>query len=410
MASLLSLFLISPGQGQSSPWVRFGAHGILAYTAVDPVPRGRSLSEVRLVQPTLMAHAGALSNRLRLLATINLEGLTIPDGELTLGDWGEGFIDRRHPHTYIHELTVALDDALGGRDGPLRVSLVAGKGFAPFGTDDPMSRPVLRYPVNHHLAQILERAIGVVGVRLGPAMAEVGLFNGDEPERPGQWPRVSRFGDSWSGRLTVEPTTGLEVQGSHASVHSPEHRGGAGTDQNKWSLSTRWSRPIGNVPVYGMVEWARTSEADGFFVFQSVLAEGAWTLGRSRLHYRFERTDRPEEERTSSLFRSRRPHFENSILGQTTWTIHTLGYSFHLEYPPGRLDLWPLAELSVGTMKDKGAGVFNARAFYGRTSFWSVSLGIRIGLGMHLHRMGRYGVAEDTAPGSENGHHKPHEH
>jgi hypothetical protein len=162
--------------------------------------------------------------------------------------------------------------------------------------------------------------------------------------------------------------------------------------------------------VYGMVEWARTSEADGFFVFQSVLAEGAWTLGRSRLHYRFERTDRPEEERTSSLFRSRRPHFENSILGQTTWTIHTLGYSFHLEYPPGRLDLWPLAELSVGTMKDKGAGVFNARAFYGRTSFWSVSLGIRIGLGMHLHRMGRYGVAEDTAPGSENGHHKPHEH
>jgi hypothetical protein len=409
-ASLLSLFLISPGQGQSSPWVRFGGHGILAYTAVDPVPRGRSLSEVRLVQPTLMAHAGALSNRLRLLATINLEGLTIPDGELTLGDWGEGFIDRRHPHTYIHELTVALDDALGGRDGPLRVSLVAGKGFAPFGTDDPMSRPVLRYPVNHHLAQILERAIGVVGVRLGPAMAEVGLFNGDEPERPGQWPRVSRFGDSWSGRLTVEPTTGLEVQGSHASVHSPEHRGGAGTDQNKWSLSTRWSRPIGNVPVYGMVEWARTSEADGFFVFQSVLAEGAWTLGRSRLHYRFERTDRPEEERTSSLFRSRRPHFENSILGQTTWTIHTLGYSFHLEYPPGRLDLWPLAELSVGTMKDKGAGVFNARAFYGRTSFWSVSLGIRIGLGMHLHRMGRYGVAEDTAPGSENGHHKPHEH
>jgi hypothetical protein len=410
MASLLSLFLISPGQAQSSPWVRFGGHGILAYTAVDPVPRGRSLSEVRLVQPTLMAHAGALSNRLRLLATINLEGLTIPDGELTLGDWGEGFIDRRHPHTYIHELTVALDDALGGRDGPLRVSLVAGKGFAPFGTDDPMSRPVLRYPVNHHLAQILERAIGVVGVRLGPAMAEVGLFNGDEPERPGQWPRVSRFGDSWSGRLTVEPTTGLEVQGSHASVHSPEHRGGAGTDQNKWSLSTRWSRPIGNVPVYGMVEWARTSEADGFFVFQSVLAEGAWTLGRSRLHYRFERTDRPEEERTSSLFRSRRPHFENSILGQTTWTIHTLGYSFHLEYPPGRLDLWPLAELSVGTMKDKGAGVFNARAFYGRTSFWSVSLGIRIGLGMHLHRMGRYGVAEDTAPGSENGHHKPHEH
>jgi hypothetical protein len=410
VTSLLWFFLISPGQAQSSAWVQFGAHGVFEYTAVDPIPRDRSLSEVRLVQPTLMAHAGALSDRLRFLTTINLEGLTIPEGELTLGDWGEGFIDRRHPHTYVHELTATFDDALGRLDGPVRVSLVAGKGFAPFGTDDPMSRPVLRYPVNHHLAQILERAIGILGVRIGPAMAEVGLFNGDEPERPGQWPRISRFGDSWSGRLSLEPVAGLEVQGSHAWVHSPEHRGGAGTDQSKWSLSTRWAGPIGHFPVYGLVEWARTSEAGGFFVFHSVLAEGAWTVGRSRLHYRFERTDRPEEERTSSLFRARRPHFENSILGQTKWTIHTLGYTFHLQYPPGRLDLWPLLELSAGTMRDVGGGVFNAGAFYGKTSFWSASIGIRIGLGMHVHRMGRYGVAEDTAPGAREGHREHHAH
>ena len=36
----------------------------------------------------------------------------------------------------------------------VHASLSAGKGFAPFGTDDPMSRPIFRYPVNHHLAQI----------------------------------------------------------------------------------------------------------------------------------------------------------------------------------------------------------------------------------------------------------------
>jgi hypothetical protein len=221
---------------------------------------------------------------------------------------------------------------------------------------------------------------------------------------------VSRFGDSWSGRLTASPVVGLELQGSHASVHSPEHRGGAGTDQSKWSLSGRWSGAVGSFPVYGLVEWARTSEAGGFFVFHSVLAEGAWTTGRSRLHYRFERTDRPEEERTSNPFRTRRPHFENSILGQTRWTIYTAGYSFQLDYPAARVNARPLVELSYGRISDVGGGLFDARAFYGKTSFWSLSLGIRLSLGAGMHRMGRYGVAEETGARVHQGQHGHHDH
>jgi hypothetical protein len=398
----------SVASAQSSPSIRLGAHGVLAYTAVDPIPGDRSLGEVRLVQPTIMAHGGVASNRLQMLATLNLEGLTIPDGELTPGDWGEGFVDRRHPHTYLHELMFTFDDRLGKADGSAGVSMSVGKGFAPFGTDDPMSRPVLRYPVNHHLAQILERAVAMVGVKAGPLMAEAGLFNGDEPERPGQWPRVSRFGDSWSGRFTITPVTGLELQGSHASVHSPEHRAGAGTDQRKWSLSGRWSGALGRFPVYGLLEWARTSEAEGFFVFHSVLAEGAWTLGRSRLYYRFERTERPEEERTLNPFRSLRPHIENSILDKTRWTIHTAGYTVHLQ-PVNVLSVLPLAELSYGRIANTGSGLFDAQSFYGKTSFWSVSVGARLSLGMPLHRMGRYGVAQDTANPRGMGHHGHHE-
>jgi len=405
---IVALLLPSVGWAQSSPWIELGAHGVLAYTAVDPVPGNRSLGEVRLVQPTIMAHGGTASNRFRLLATLNLEGLTIPDGELTPGAWGEGFVDRRHPHTYLHELMFTFDDVLGKADGRARLSMSAGKGFAPFGTDDPMSRPVLRYPVNHHLAQILERAVAMMGVKAGPFMAEAGLFNGDEPERPGQWPRVSRFGDSWSGRLTASPVVGLELQGSHASVHSPEHRGGAGTDQSKWSLSGRWSGALGSFPVYGLLEWARTSEAAGFFVFHSVLGEGAWTLGRSRLYYRFERTERPEEERTLNPFRSLRPHLENSILGKTRWTIHTAGYTVQLQ-PVKMLSVLPVAELSYGRIADVGGGLFDTKSFYGKTSFWSVSLGARLSLGMPLHRMGRYGVAQDTANPRANGHHGHHE-
>jgi hypothetical protein len=228
-------------------------------------------------------------------------------------------------------------------------------------------------------------------------MLEAALFNGDEPERPGQWPKISRFGDSWSSRLTFSPRKGVELQGSYAAVHSPEHRLGSGPDQRKWSVSGRWDGPVSGKPLYGLAEWARTSEAEGSFVFHSFLAEGAWTIGRSRLHYRFERTERPEEERRLDPFRSVRPHLENSIHGITRWTIHTAGYGFRVEGSGVIPTLMPFVDLSYGRMARVGGGLFDIRTFYGGTSFWSASVGIRLNFGMPMHRMGRYGVAQDTA-------------
>ena len=395
-------------EAQSSPSIRVGAHGVFVYTYADPVPTDRALGEIRLVQPAIMVHAGAFANRLRFLGTLDIEGLTIPNGELTPGAWGEGFIDRRHPHTYVHELMMTGEQVVTSGPEGVRVSLSFGKGFAPFGTDDPMSRPITRYPVNHHLAQILERAVVIGGVSAGPVILEGGLFNGDEPERPGDWPRVSRLGDSWSGRLTVLPIRNLELQGSYARVHSPEHRLGSGTDQQKWSLAARWDGTINRAPLYGLAEWVRTSEAEGFFVLHGVLAEGAWSPGRSRLHYRFERAERPEEERGLDPFRSIRPHFENSIQGVTRWTIHTLGYGFQLTSSRSRLSGTPFLELSYGRMADVGGGLFDVRTFYGRTSFWSVGAGIRLSFGLPVHRMGRYGVAQSRTTAGQPEHHGPH--
>jgi hypothetical protein len=378
----------SRATAQERPWVRATGHAVPVWTAADPVPGGSSLSEARLVQPAFVLEAGAWTY-LRFLGTLNLEGATMENGELTPGAWGEGFMDRRHPHTYAHELLLILQDRSA------RFSLTAGKGFAPFGTDDPMMRPALRYPVNHHLAQILERAVVIAAARAGPIILEAGLFNGDEPEHPDQWPLLERFGDSWSGRLTGVPRPGVELQASYAHVHSPEHRPGEGPDQSKWSLSALWNRPIESQPVYGLLEWARTSEADGFFVFDSFLAEGAWTPGRHRLYYRFERTERPEEERISQ-FRSRRPHLENSILGTTRWSIHTLGYDVGLGWPPG-VRLRPLVEVSLGAVSKVGGGLFDVEGLYGQSDFWALSLGLRIDAGAPMPRMGRYGAARGLA-------------
>lgn len=391
---LLSGASAAAGQVQ----VEVMGQAIPSVTRVATIPGGGDLTEARLVQPVVMGQASMLNGHLRALATVNFEGATLEDGELTPGAWGEGFNDRRHPHTWAHELMLTGADLLGRLDGAGRISLSAGKGFVPFGSDDPMSRPVLRYPANHHLAQILERAVLVAGLRQGPVLLEGSLFNGDEPERPGQWPRFSnRFGDSWSARLTLIPVTGIELSGSRAKVHSPEHRPGAGSDAWKWHLSARVDRPVGTGRLYTLAEWSRTEEAEGFFVFRSALAEAAWRVGRHQPYYRFERTDRPEDMRELDLFRSVRPHLENAILGITRFTLHTVGYGYEFTAIRGAATIHPFVEATFGTAKNDGGGVLTPEILYGTERVRSVSVGLRLGWRMQGHRMGRYGDLLDSS-------------
>jgi len=374
-------------------------------TYVSRSPLGGDATEVRLVQPMLMTHASAYDRALRVTATLDLEAWTIPDGELTIGAWGEGFIDRRHPHTVLHELMASGV----GRIGSTELSLSGGKGFAAFGSDDPANRLTLRYPVNHHWSQLLERVVLTGGVLAGPVMAEVSLFNGDEPEYPRQAPSFSRFGDSWSARLTAFPVQGLQLEASYALVASPEHRDGSGTDSDKWHASARWTRPLAGRPFYAMAEWARTVEGGGHFDFDSFLAEASWDVDRTRLYYQFERTDRPEEERLFvDPYRVVRPHLEDALIGTTTWTINTIGAGYSLHPPGGPVQVRPFVELSYATVALTGDGVFDPAAWYGGTDFWGVSVGITFGLGRTAfsHLMGRYGVAEDAGHRSR----APHQH
>ena len=387
----LSLYATAPLTAQAASY-RFSGQVIPLVTVTNAVPGGDSRSEARLVQPVLMIEAAALSDHLQLHAMGDFEGWTIRHGELATGAYGEGYYDRRHPHTYVHELMLTGADVLGHLDRSIVVSLSAGKGFAPFGTDDPMSRPPMLYPANHHLAQILERAVAVVAVTAGPVTVEGGTFDGDEPEYPSQWPNWSRFGDSWALRVAGRPVAGLEAQLSRAHVHSPEHRQGAGTDQEKWSASARWERAVAGRPAYALAEWARTDEAGGAYVLHSGLVEGAYEVGRYRPYFRLERTDRTEDQRVfGEPFRSVRPHLDSSILGITRWTISTLGVEARA-WSGGRARIFvsPTAEVAFAKVAKLGGGVFDPAVLYGRTTFTTLTVGVRVDRGMAGHRMGYY--------------------
>ncbi|HEX2167293.1 MAG TPA: hypothetical protein VHG09_08710, partial [Longimicrobiales bacterium] len=47
-------------------------------------------SELYLTQPAVMFNVASPGSRVTLRTTLNFEGLTQPDGELTTGGWGEG--------------------------------------------------------------------------------------------------------------------------------------------------------------------------------------------------------------------------------------------------------------------------------------------------------------------------------
>ena len=396
----------------AAPRAMLGAQAIGMVTRAAPALDGRTLVEGYLTQPVIMAHAAPAGGRLRLVGTIDFEGLTLRRGQLNAGAYGEGFVDRRHPHTLVHQAIASVQGAVPGARG-VRASLAAGKGFVAFGTDDPMMRPFALFPVNHHLAQILERAVVVGGVRAsraaGSATLEGSLFNGDEPWSPWSWPRLGRFGDSWAVRATLAPSLAsagapLELQASHARLTSPENPEGGGLDQRKSSLSARWASRGGGT--YALVEWARTDEHRGArraFRYQSVLAEGSARVRGVELAARAERTGRPEEERLLDLFRTVRPHLEQNVLGITEWRTVTVSAAVPLR-PRGRLAragarAAPFVEVARMAPRDVvRPSAFEPFLFYGARTLWSVNAGVRLGIGGHAMRMGRYGVLDEPAP------------
>jgi hypothetical protein len=366
-----------------------GANGILVGTRVSPAINNRDLTEGYLSQPMLMGEAMFPRYGVELSGTIDLEGLTMVRGELNPGMYGEGYIDRRHPHTYLHEVVATWKRDFGSNR---IVSATAGKGFAPFGTDDPMSRPFVEYPVNHHLAQIPERAMVAGAARIGPVSLELARFNGDEPQSPSDLPNSSRLFDSWAGRLTGRFWTGTEIQGSFANVVSPEVASGGGLNQKKWSASGRYQRAM----FYGLAELAGTREYESgreAFSFNTMLAEMSLTKTMTTIAVRAEQTERPEEERLANPFRTPVPPNDLSILGRTRWTTLTTNASHSFNKFSG-LAVSPFVEVArARAVAINRPSVFDPKTFYGSDVLWSISVGMHLGIGMNHARMGRYGAA-----------------
>lgn len=348
-------------------------------------------TEPYLTQPALMINLESPGSAFVLRSTLNFEGLTQPGGELTVGGWGEGFIDRRHPHTLLHEMMVSANLWSGAGGG---LSLSVGKGFAPYGTDDPMSRPVAKYPTNHHLSQILERWTANVVYLRGPWSVEAGLFGGSEPEGPYDLSNIESFGDSWSARVIRRfggsgTSARWEVSGSYGSVAELHHDEKARTALVNGYVRHAATHRFGTL--YALLEGSRSEPRGDEEGYYAVLGETMAGIGRHRPYLRVEYSTRPEWERQDDDFF--RYHHDDEPVGATRWLIASAGYGWQLSGFP--FSTMPFVEVQHNRVWAE-RGQADPAELFGGDRFWSVSAGVRLFLGSAgPMRMGGYGVLDD---------------
>ena len=393
MAMDHAMTMVSLGGG----WMAIGmAQAIPTATVSLPSDDGTPLDRrgLYLTQPALMLNIESRESRVALRTTLNFEGLTQPDGELTFGGWGEGFLDKRHPHTYLHEAMLSVNVWAQSGGG---FSISAGKGFAPYGTDDPMSRPVIKYPTNHHLSQILER-FTLNAVYVNPLWSvEAGVFGGNEPTSPGDFSNAESFANSWSARVTrhfglgAMGTWPFELGASYGYIEE-EHGEHDVTVTKLFNLSLRHENDHEFGRLYSLAEWSVSNpdEGDGYF---SVLGEASVTNGAHKPYARVEYATRPEYPRAGApgsrgFFRY--DHDDHAI-GSTRWLTVVGGYGVTATQLP--FSARPYAEIQWNRVSADRGGI-EPEVLFGRDSFFTLSAGLRLFLGGEPMRMGAYGALD----------------
>lgn len=212
------------------------AHGNIfgRYTAQD-VTRTTSRGAAMFDAPNwamVMAQTPVGSRGLfRTSIMASLDRLVMPgDGYPLLFQSGESWegrplVDRQHPHDVLAELSIAYTHMFS-RDVDATIYL-AYPGEPAIGPTAFMHRVSSMFtadaPLGHHWQDATHITYGVAtaGLRTGPVKLEGSVFTGREPDEDRWVPDKPRF-DSWSARLSWNPTSTLALQISHGLIMHPE--------------------------------------------------------------------------------------------------------------------------------------------------------------------------------------------
>jgi hypothetical protein len=327
----------TPMQGamwSSGGWAGM-VHGFadLVYDHQDG-PRGatQTFSESMLM---VMAQHQEGPGTLTLKSMLSLDPAMGPRGYpllLQTGETANGttpLIDRQHPHNLFMEMAGVYSVPVAEKASAFVYVGYPGEpalGPATFmhrasGEDDSAA------PITHHWLDSTHISFGVVtaGVVEGPWKLEASAFNGREPDQR-RWDYQPFRLDSWSGRLSFNPTPDWALQASYGFLKSAEQLT-PDVSQRRITASATWNRPFklgnGSGNWQTTFAWGRKEEHPGRSL-DGWLVESAAGLGRSTVFAR------AETVRKDDLFLAPSP-----LVGQAFQVSEaTLGYVY--DVPVGK--------------------------------------------------------------------------
>lgn len=287
----------------------------------------------------LMAQRPLNEGMLGLRGMISFDPFMGKDGYpllLQTGETADGespLIDRQHPHDFISELAFTYHYPVGEDSSWFNYFGIAGEpalGPAAF----PHRFPALynpEAPLSHHWLDSTHITYGVetLGYIWKNIKMEGSVFRGREPDED-RWDIETPGFDSYSGRLTCNPTANWSFQVSGGHLDSPEQLEPA-TDMNRYTTSATYNKPLRNGNWQTTLAWGRNHKRPGKSTDAFIL-ESAVHLAKA--HTIFTRTERVEKDEL----------FEQGDPLEGTHTVYkvTLGYVY--DFP-----VWKHMQWGIGS-------------------------------------------------------------
>ena len=272
-------------------------------------PRGHTETVV-LSHLVLQAQRPFTGGTLTLKGLVSLDPLIGQEGYpllLQTGETGDGrrrLIDRQHPHDLIGELAAAYSRPLGA-------------GVSAFVYGGPAGEPALgppvylhraagfvdpETPITHHWLDSTHLVFGVAtaGLVRGGWKLEASSFKGREPDEH-RYDIEAPALDSWSVRLSWNPSPDWALEVSRGRLHSPEQLEPE-LDQDRTVASAVYNRAWRGGSWQTVFAWGRMDEFDRFggpgagrsVTTDAYLLESVLTRGRDTVFGRLETVTKDE--------------------------------------------------------------------------------------------------------------------
>jgi len=212
---------------------------------------------------------------------------------------GEPLHDRQHPHDLFDELSFSLSQKF---DYDFSTYVYFGyPGEPALGPPTFMHRPSAMddpdAPIGHHWQDSTHVTFGVAtaGVVWRDIKIEGSIFTGREPDEDRYDFDQPDF-DSYSGRLSWNPTRNLAAQVSFGYIKSPEALEPE-LNRHRTTASLIYNLPLGNDSNWSnSFVWGQNNDTEGQGKTQSFLVESDYQRGRDTVYFRWERVEKSGEE------------------------------------------------------------------------------------------------------------------